>query len=108
PQVLAAAIVLSLHWNDDDVCDAAHRNNWRLWATVQAVRLAAHMVVSGILLKLGPDPAAAVPGRSMAVRRARARAAALLTNAKAGLEAVGLVWFVVGNMSLFSADDKDA
>jgi hypothetical protein len=25
PQVLAAIIVLSVHWNDEDVCDEAHR-----------------------------------------------------------------------------------
>jgi len=37
PQVLAAFIVLGMHWDDPDVCDATHTRRWKLWSFFAAV-----------------------------------------------------------------------
>jgi hypothetical protein len=42
PQILAAILVLGIHWNDSSVCDAEHRNRWLLWASASTVRTTVH------------------------------------------------------------------
>lgn len=38
PQVLAAFIVLGMHWDEPDVCDSGHTMRWKWWALMSAVR----------------------------------------------------------------------
>ena len=37
PQVLAAFIVLGMHWDEPDICDSGHTMRWKWWALMSAV-----------------------------------------------------------------------
>lgn len=39
PLIIAGMFVLTLHWSDDDICDAAQRQRWRWWALISVVRM---------------------------------------------------------------------
>ena len=46
PQILAAIIVLSLHWHDPIiVCDVPHEIRWRIWSTFATIRMSIYSVV---------------------------------------------------------------
>ncbi|KAJ1433783.1 hypothetical protein B484DRAFT_394376 [Ochromonadaceae sp. CCMP2298] len=45
PQVIAAVLVLSMHWGDAHECDRAHTLRWKWWAIFTALRMAAYTVV---------------------------------------------------------------
>jgi len=96
PQLIAAVLVLSLHWNDSTVCDQDHRDRWKWWAVVSSIR----MLVYTILL---------VSLYFLLMRRPRdSREVILLSNARNGVDALGLIWFVVGNMWLFGQTESCA
>lgn len=92
PQVVAAATVLSLFWDDSSVCDANHRLKWKVWAIVAAVRMTLHLFATVLSTTLAP-----YLDRS-------SRLMTWLVNSRNGLEAAGLVWFLVGNMWLFASE----
>jgi len=89
PQLLAAVVILSMHWNDDTVCDVDHRNRWKWWAVISAIRIA---IYTSLLVSL----------YFVLLRRPRESSEVIvLSNARNGVDALGLIWFVVGNMWLF-------
>jgi hypothetical protein len=95
PQILAAAIVLSLHWRDPiQVCDTAHETKWRVWATFAAARMAVYSMVVLLMyiFKIFLDN--------------RPRLLVQINSFRNMIDALGLIWFVVGNMWLFGDDDN--
>jgi hypothetical protein len=45
PQIIAAMVVLSMHWNDPDVCDHSHTEQWKWWAALAALRMFAYEMI---------------------------------------------------------------
>lgn len=43
--VIVGMFVLTLHWSEDDVCDAARRQRWRWWALISVVHMTLTTVV---------------------------------------------------------------
>ena len=86
-------IVLSMHWNDPNLCDIAHTTRWKWWAASSALRMAAYssVVVFHYLYKQWLDE--------------RPQELTLITNLKNIIDAFGLIWFITGNMWLFGDDD---
>lgn len=102
PQIVVVGVVFGLEWEADaEVCDAAARARWRVWGAAHAARLAATTVIAGLRWRFSRrgDEAQAVG--------ARRRAAALVANARNSLDALALIWFVVGNMWLLGGSDAD-
>lgn len=64
PQVLAAAVVLSIHWTDPDVCNASYTSRWQIWSSLCALRLLAYTAIVLYLfahrVRLQTDPPALV------------------------------------------------
>ena len=95
PQIIAVMVVLSHHWDDDPVCDEEHQMRWNWWAFLSATRMAlysavvVYMVMNRPYLENNPELFMQT------------------TNFKNITDALGLVWFVVGNMWLFGDDDSD-
>lgn len=104
PQILVVALVFGLEWESDSkVCDAAARARWRVWGAAHAARLGATTIIAGLRWRFaqrGEDGEA--PSRG-----ARRRATALVANARNSLDALALIWFVVGNMWLLGGSDAD-
>lgn len=92
PQIIASVIVLSLHWNDPDVCDHGHTRRWKLWALVAALRMLAYSAVNVFMHVFRP------------FLQERQEYLAKAVNVRNTIDAIGLVWFVVGNMWLFGDD----
>lgn len=94
PQVIIVAIVLFLHWNDPDVCDASYTNKWKIWSSISAIRMLAYSsaIVYIHIFKtwLEERPTALAKAHSL----------------RNFLDAMGLVWFVVGNLWLFGDDTQ--
>jgi len=93
PQVVAAIVVLSIHWDEDTVCDQEHRLKWKIWSIFAALRMTAHLITIGGLIVL-----------SRRLERTH-RIMVFLHNARNFLDASGLIWFLVGNMWLFGGED---
>lgn len=95
PQILAAIIVLSIHWRDPVlVCDSDHETKWRVWSSFAATRMSVYSFIvmfMYIFKSLFDD---------------RPRLAAQITSFRNMIDALGLIWFVVGNMWLFGDDDN--
>lgn len=95
PQILVVCCVFSLKWDADaGVCDAASRARWRVWGAAHAARLGATTIVAGLRWRFATrdEPS----GR---------RSAALVSNLRNSLDALALIWFVVGNMWLLGGSD---
>ena len=104
PQVVVLACVFFFEWDADlDVCDATARAQWRVWGFFHGLRLAATTVGAGLRWRFAPRPP---PDADRASRR---RYLVMVTNARNSLDALALIWFVVGNMWLLGgADDSCA
>jgi len=94
PQIISAAFVLTLHWDDhQSVCDQAHRARWRGWLLVAALRLFLHVITVFFFVfasrRWGED----------------ARIVKTLLRLRNLLDSVGLFWFFVGNMWILASDD---
>jgi len=101
PQMVVVCVVFGLEWDaDSSVCDAAARERWRVWGAAHAARLGATTVIAGLRWRFAE-------GGEEAQRGARRRAAALVANARNSLDALALIWFVVGNMWLLGGSDAD-
>jgi len=96
PQVVAAVFVLSIHWDEDTVCDQEHRLKWKIWSIFAALRMTAHLVTIALLIVC-----------SRRFERTH-RVMVFLHNARNFLDASGLIWFLVGNMWLFGGEDEPA
>lgn len=94
PQIIAAVIVLALHWNDIDVCDYAHTVKWKTWAVFSALRMSTY--VATLLFVHFFEP----------WLRQRPNYLTQAINFRNTVDAIGLIWFVVGNMWLFGDDDS--
>jgi hypothetical protein len=95
-QIIAALLVMGVHWRDEEVCDQAHRLRWKIWASVATLRLA---LFTGVVIA-----AYNLEKRGIAVPNS-------LLRARNSLDAMGLVWFLVGNMWLgtwFLVGDEDS
>lgn len=96
PQVLAAFIVLCMHWMDEDVCDKNHTLRWKWWALLAAMRMFFYSLIVLLMhvfrtwLNDRPD----YQLRAVSIRNS--------------VDAFGLVWFVVGNLWLLADDDSSA
>jgi hypothetical protein len=93
PQIIAAFIVLSIHWNDPIICDTIHTTRWKWWALTSALRMLAYsqIVLFSHVFKPWLDEH---PNEN-----------AIVTNMKNIIDAFGLIWFITGNMWLFGDDD---
>ena len=91
PQIIAAAIILNQYWNVDHPCDEEHRNTWKLWSVVNAVRLVFHSA-STLILHWDEDW---INEREEFKQRAR-RVLYLA-------EGFGIIWFIIGNFWLFAS-----
>jgi hypothetical protein len=93
PQILIAAVILSNHWDDEEVCDVVHRHKWRMWALLWATRLILHLIVL-TLLTWRSDWQGDVNSRFMRS----------LHTFRSYLDLGGMVWFLTGTMWIFGED----
>lgn len=92
PQVVATLIVLAAHWNDPDVCNSDFTNKWKAWSLTSSVRMLLYTLVIVYLHVYRSW----LEGRPQALQQTLA--------SRNFLDAIGLVWFVVGNLWLFGDD----
>ena len=45
PQIIAAMVVLMIHWNDPDVCDHTHTEQWKWWGALAALRMLSYELI---------------------------------------------------------------
>ena len=91
PQVLAAAVILPLEpYTGGSVCSGADHARWRWWAAISAARMSFATLV--ILKRRRLELASGMP------RRARLARITSLNTMRNALDAVNLIWFVIGNM----------
>jgi len=94
PQIIAAIVILSKYWYDD-TCVATETAKWKTYALIAAMRMFLYVSsVSALYYLNGRGPNVSVSGSLMR----------FLSHARNGLDAFGLIWFVVGNMWLFGGD----
>ncbi len=98
PQIIAAVVVLSDHWDDAQVCDLIHTNKWKWWAIVSALRMTAYMVVV-IYIHIHKTSVIPENQNQIAIQKAE--------SFKNSVDAFGLIWFIVGNMWLFGDDNHN-
>lgn len=95
PQIIAVMVVLSRHWDDDPVCDEEHRMRWNWWSFLSAARMA---VYSAVVVYMVAYRSFLEENQHLFIQ---------VNNFKNITDALGLVWFVVGNMWLFGDDETD-
>lgn len=93
PQILAAVIVLSENWNETGICDIEHVTKWKYWAALSALRMFAYTAVV-VIMHLCKQWLEERPQQYQNINSVRNI-----------IDAVGLIWFVVGNMWVFAEDD---
>lgn len=93
PQILAAIIVLSQNWNETSLCDPDHVIKWKYWAALSAVRMFAHIVVVVVMFSFKHW----FDERPLQLQN--------ITSTRNVIDALGLIWFVVGNMWVFADDE---
>mmetsp|Transcript_19251 Transcript_19251/g.19386 ORF Transcript_19251/g.19386 Transcript_19251/m.19386 type:complete len:360 (+) Transcript_19251:104-1183(+) len=94
PQILATAIVLAQHWGDNSICDGDHRMKWNYWSLMSAIRM--FLYTSIVILMYFYR--SYLETNAVALIRA--------TNIRNVMDALGLIWFVIGNMWLFGDDSS--
>jgi len=95
PQIISAIIVLSLHYNDPyNICDLSHENKWRIWSIIATIRMSLYslIVIYMFIFKNYLND--------------RPRYVMQLNSFRNMIDALGVIWFVVGNMWLFGDDDN--
>lgn len=90
PQILATVVILSLHWEDVRDCDEAQMVRYKWWALIAAVQIFLYTLVSILVFK---------------VERGGHDISSRLLSARNSVDALGLSWFVVGNLWLFSGQE---
>lgn len=96
PQILASIIVLSQNWNEVGICDKEHMTKWKVWAALSAIRMFAYLVVV-ITMHLFKQYLEERPHQFQNINSMRNI-----------IDALGLIWFVVGNMWIFAEDEGTA
>jgi E3 ubiquitin-protein ligase RNF38/44 len=96
PQVVACLVVLTHHWDDTPICDTLHNWRWKWWSFLSAFRM---VVYSTIIIYM-------VHNRGY--YETRLHEWHQLNSFKNIVDALGLVWFVVGNMWLFGDDEAQS
>lgn len=91
PQIIAAVVILSKYWHDT-TCEPSETTKWKTYALIAALRMFLYVSSVSALYRLN--------GRMPATTRLMR----FLSHARNGLDAFGLIWFVVGNMWLFGGD----
>jgi len=93
PQILASIIVLTLHWNDKIICDDSHTNRWKIWALLSSIRLFcfSSLVIFMVIYKNWLEERHELNQQLFKIRNL--------------IDAIGLIWFVVGNMWLLGDED---
>lgn len=91
PQIIAASVILSRHWNDPPVvCDAIHEAKWKFWSLVSAIRM---LVFSVVLIG------------SELTRTGNSLLHAQFNSVKNVTDGFGLVVFIIGNLWLLGDDE---
>ena len=93
PQIIAAVVILSTHWNDQSVCDKGHAIRWKYWAATSTFRMFWYSFVVIINFVCKPW------------LETRPNEQAFVTHTSHLVDAFGLFWFIVGNMWLFGDDE---
>lgn len=96
PQVIAAIIVLSIYWNDDSVCSVDSRNKWDWWAALSALRM---FVYTSIVLFMHVF-------RHWLEQSQNNNVLVQVSHFRNLVDAIGLIWFLVGNVWVFGEDNN--
>lgn len=93
PQIIAAVIILTMHWDDPNICDRGHTVRWKYWAAMSTIRMFWYtfIVLVNHVFKPWLDT--------------RPNEQAFMTHTSHLVDAFGLIWFIVGNMWLFGDDE---
>ncbi len=91
PQIIAAVIILAKNW-DDQTCISSETAKWKTYALIAALRMFFYVSTVTAMYQLNGRLTLASPLMRF------------LSHARNGLDAFGLIWFVVGNMWLFGGD----
>lgn len=86
--------MLAVHWYDRDVCDHGHTERWKWWVLISAIRMFVFSIIVFCIHLFRPW------------LTERPRYLAQATNTRNIVDALGLIWFVVGNIWLFGDDDN--
>jgi hypothetical protein len=86
PQVLVACLMLPGYWNEPAYCDEASNQRWKWWVLLSALRMTV-FTASVAILYIYRDW---LNTRQVYYQR--------LMNIRNITDAMGLVWFVIGNM----------
>jgi len=97
PQVIAAIVVLSLYWrNPSDVCDAKHNAQWIIWSSISTIRMAVYSIIVVIMFYW------------KAYFENHTNHFMQIIGFRNIVDAMGLVWFIIGNLWLFGDDDSNS
>eukprot|EP00618_Florenciella_parvula_P036559 CAMPEP_0119479084 /NCGR_PEP_ID=MMETSP1344-20130328/8521_1 /TAXON_ID=236787 /ORGANISM="Florenciella parvula, Strain CCMP2471" /LENGTH=335 /DNA_ID=CAMNT_0007513299 /DNA_START=209 /DNA_END=1213 /DNA_ORIENTATION=- len=99
PQVVIAVVVMAIDWvppESTEHCPDLHSEEyrWRMWCALCAIRLLLTSVV--LTMRYHLMERLELPEENPRVKKA--------TSLRNGLEAMAIVWFVIGNMWLFSSN----
>jgi hypothetical protein len=94
PQVLATIIVLAMHWNDDDVCTPSYTSKWKAWSLSASLRM---VFYTAVIIYIHVHKAE-LDANPVALQK--------VLGLRNFLDAMGLVWFVIGNLWLFGDDSQ--
>ena len=93
PQIVAAFVILLMYWKNETICDDDHRLKWRLWSSCSAIRMAVYCGLIIIMFKwkqyFDDHP----------------RQLLQITSLRNIVDAMGLVWFIIGNLWIFGDDN---
>jgi len=95
PQIVAAMVILTTHWNDSidpNECDSSYIVRWKIWSSFSAIRMSAYSVIAAFMYFF----------KSWLLERPRLNAKFI--KIRSIIDLLGLVWFVIGNMWCFSSD----
>ena len=88
PQILASIIVLSMYW-DINICTDGQDLKWKIWATLSTLRMSLYTAII-VVMFYWKDYFEARPQSLMQI-----------TSYRNILDAMGLVWFIIGVYPLF-------
>mmetsp|Transcript_4149 Transcript_4149/g.6331 ORF Transcript_4149/g.6331 Transcript_4149/m.6331 type:complete len:322 (-) Transcript_4149:265-1230(-) len=91
PQILAGIVILFISWNDQTNCASEYIVQWKVWSIIQLVLITLHTVMRIV---------------GWRAEEARGTLSHALNTVKNALEALGLIWFVTGNLWLFGGQTE--
>ena len=94
PQIIAALIILPLKWNEGTYC-GERSVRWRVWALMSAMRM---LLYCSIVIY--------IRAHTERLRRHDLAQLEKLISSRKIVDALGIIWFVVGNIWLFAADEN--